>query len=336
MEKSVSDKNTKAQILDAYEKLLKEVEEKSVDNPKEMQQRKTEAQTVRQAADTTPKGISNRIGGIKMEFMSSLEKIESELSAERNRLMEIQNAIHIEEKHLEDLYGLTANADAFSAILLAQKEQEAQFEREMAAKKELLSGQIENIRGQWEKEKKSYEENLKAEKEHTVKQRRREEEEYAYTVRQTREQEQDEYARLKQKQEVELKEQRAAFEKEFVEREKSIIEKEQEFIRLQQEAGNFPSRLAEAVEKTRTETENRLSITHQYEKDLREKEVQGILNLKDHQIKSLEAKIKEMETQVKEAAHKVDTSEKTVKDIALKAIENATRTQIIEKERNKE
>jgi hypothetical protein len=43
-----------------------------------------------------------------------------------------------------------------------------------------------------------------------------------------------------------------------------------------------------------------------------------------------------METQLKEASQKVDTSEKTVKDIALKAIENATRTQIVEKDRNKE
>jgi len=94
--------------------------------------------------------------------------------------------------------------------------------------------------------------------------------------------------------------------------------------------------LAEAVEKAQAETESRLSTAYQYQKDLREKDVQGILNLKDHQIKSLEAKIKEMETQLKEAAQKVDTSEKTVKDIALKAIENAARTQIVEKDRSKE
>lgn len=336
MEKSVSDKNTKAQILDAYEKLLKDVEGKSGNNPKEMQQRKTESQTVRQAAETSPKSISDQIGEIKTEFVSSLEKMESALASERSRLQEIQNAIRIEEKHLEDLYGLTANADSFSAILLAQKEQEEQFEREMASKKELLSGQIEDIRCQWEKEKEAYEENLKAEKEHTTRQRRREEDEYAYTVQQTRKQEQDEYAQMKHKQDMELKEQRTAFEREFAEREKSIVEKEGEFARLQQEAESFSARLAEAVEKAQGETESRLSITYQYEKDLREKETGGILNLKDHQIKSLEAKIKEMETQLKEASQKVDTSERTVKDIALKAIENATRTQIIEKDRNKE
>lgn len=336
MEKPVSDKSTKSQILEAYEKLLKEVEEKSKNSPKEMQQRKAEQQTVRQATEASPKSISTHIGGIKAEFVSSLEKIESELSSERNRLAEIQTAIRIEEKHLEDLYGLTANADAFSAILLAQKEQEERFERDMTTRKDLLTGQIEEIRSQWEREKKACEENAKTEKEHTAKKRQREEEEYSYTLRQTRKQEQDEYAQLKHKQELELKERRETFDKEFAEREKSVVEKEQEFARLQKEAESFPAHLEETVEKARTETEKRLNTTSQYEKDLREKETQGILNLKDHQIKSLEAKVKEMESQLKDAALKVDTSEKTVKDIALKAIENATRTQIVEKERSKE
>lgn len=47
MEKTVSEKNTKAQILDAYEKLLKKVQEKSNDNPREVRQRKDDAQMVK-------------------------------------------------------------------------------------------------------------------------------------------------------------------------------------------------------------------------------------------------------------------------------------------------
>lgn len=50
-------------------------------------------------------------------------------------------------------------------------------------------------------------------------------------------------------------------------------------------------------------------------------------------MKSLETKVKEMEVQVKEAGIKFDNSEKTVKDIALKAIENAGKPHVIERER---
>ncbi len=39
MSQKVSSTNTKAQILDAYNKLLKEIEQKAADNPKEVKNR---------------------------------------------------------------------------------------------------------------------------------------------------------------------------------------------------------------------------------------------------------------------------------------------------------
>jgi hypothetical protein len=206
----------------------------------------------------------------------------------------------------------------------------------MAAKKEQLSLQIAETRAQWDKEKAAHEENLKAEKETTARLRKREEEEYTYTTQQKRKQEQDEYTGKKTRQELELKEQRSAFEKEFAEREKNILESENELKALRTASEEFPEKLSAAIQHAQAETETRLTTIHKYEKELQEKETQGILNLKEHQIKSLEAKIKEMETQLKEAGIKVDNSEKTVKDIALKAIENASKTQVIERERVKE
>ncbi len=336
MTPSVTDKNTKAQILEAYEKLLKKVEEKSNDNPREVQQRKENAQTVSRASETSGEGILAQIKKIKAEFIGSLETIEAELVAERKKLETVQNAIQIEEKRLSDLYGLSSNADAFSALLLAQKEQKEQFDQEMAARKEQLSQQISETRAQWEKEKAAHDENLKAEKETNAKLRKREEEEYAYATQQKRKQEQDEYNLKKIRQEAELKEQRSTFEKEFAAREKNLLESENELKTLRTRSEEFPVKLAEAVQNAQAETEKRLQTIYNYEKELREKETQGILNLREHQIKSLEAKIKEMDTQLKEAGAKADNSEKTVKDIALKAIENASKTQVIERERSKE
>jgi len=114
------------------------------------------------------------------------------------------------------------------------------------------------------------------------------------------------------------------------------LESEHELELLRAESENFPVRLAEAVQKAQIETETRLQTIYQYEKELQAKETHGLLNLKDQQVKSLEAKIKEMEVQLKEAGAKADNSEKTVKDIALKAIESAGKMQVIERERLKE
>ncbi len=328
MEQPLSEKNTKAQILEAYEKLLKKVEQKSNDNPKEVQQRKQDVQTVEKATKTTEEEIETQIAKIKSDFVSALEIIEKELADERKKLETIQNAIRIEEKRLDDLYGISVNADSLSAILLAQKEQKEQFEQEMAARKEELSSQIAQTRATWEKEKAAHDEALKAEKENLAKMRRREEEEYAYNTQQKRKKEEDEYLQMKNRQEAELKERKIAFEKEVAEREKQLKESENELATLRAQAESFETKLAEAVQKAQAETEKRLQSVYAYEKELREKEVEGIINLKDHQIQTLQSKIKEME--------QVDVSEKTVKDIALKAIESAGKTQFVEREKPRE
>lgn len=335
MEK-VNKNNTKAQILDAYENLLKQVEAKSNDNPKQVQQRKEEVNMVKTASENTENGILAQISKIKTEFIASLENIEDNLTAEREKLATIQKAIAIEEKHLEDLYGLKSNTDALAAILLAQKEQKERFEKEMKAAKEQLDLEISETKANWLKEKKMHEDEQKAENESLKKSRQREEEEYTYTLQQKRKQEQDEYTLKKSRQETELKEQHAAFEKEFAEREKTIKESEKELSDLRKEVALFDEKLSKSIEKAQAETQEKLQTIQQYEKTLLEKETQGILNLKDHQIKTLENKIKEMEAQLKEAGIKVDNSEKTVKDIALKAIENSTKTQMVEREKSKE
>lgn len=333
---AVNKNNTKAQILEAYESLLKKVEEKSNDNPKEVQQRKEDVKMVKTASDNTQTTILAQIGKIKSEFVASLEHIENSLTEEREKLATIQKAIAIEEKHLEDLYGLKSNADALATILLVQKEQKEQFDREMSEAKDALNLEISETKANWQKEKKAREDEQKAENEALKKSRQREEEEYTYTLQQKRKQEQDEYTLKKSRQDAELKEQRAAFEKEFAEREKSIKESEKELSDLREEVALFDEKLSKSIEKAQAETQEKLQTIQQYEKTLLEKETQGILNLKDHQIKTLESKIKEMETQLKEAGAKVDNSEKTVKDIALKAIENSAKTQVVERERGKE
>ncbi|PIE46274.1 MAG: hypothetical protein CSA44_00570 [Gammaproteobacteria bacterium] len=317
--------NTKAQILEAYEKLLKEVKKRSEDNLKEKQQRKENQRKVEEVAKATELDIVQQIDKTKGLFVEALDELATSLAEERGKLSKIQEAIKIEEKYLEDLYGIKSGADSLATILLVQKEKEEHFNKEMA-----------KVRLAWEEEKVTYREEQKDIKEQVEKRRKREEEEYQYTTSQKRQQEKDAYLQQKTKQETELKEKRIAFEKEFSEREQLIKESEKELLSLREENEGFAERLKLAVAQAEKEAEERLQVVFKYEKELKEKEVQGQLLLKDQQIKSLESKIKEMEIQLKNADTKVDNSEKTVKDIALKAIENSVKTQFVEREKIKE
>ncbi len=333
MDKKISTTNTKAQILEAYDKLLKNLEEKSQDNPKEVQQRKEAAKIVESAQKNSEDGIVKEITKIKTSFTESLDKIQDNLTAEYKKLADIQNAIKIEKHHLEDLYGLSSNADSFAAILLAQKESREKFEDEMKKANEAFTNEMVVVNAKWSKEKDEGEALIKEEKERIQKTRKREEEEYNYTLQQKRKKEADEYELKKMQLEIGLKEKKLAFEKEFAERGKAILDKEKEFAEIKNASEQFPKELEKAVREAIAELQTKLTLEFKYEKDLSEKETEGLINLKDLQIATLQNKIKEMESQLKSTSQKAEISEKSVKDIALKAIESSAKIQVVEKEK---
>ena len=75
----------------------------------------------------------------------------------------------------------------------------------------------------------------------------------------------------------------------------------------------------------------KLQSVHQFEKELKETEVEGELKLKAQTIDMLKTKIKEMETAIKDMSQKTITAESSVKDIAIKAIESSSKSYIVEK-----
>ncbi|MCD4735317.1 MAG: hypothetical protein K8R53_04700 [Bacteroidales bacterium] len=333
MDKKISTSNTKAQIIEAYNELLKKQQEKSEDKPKEVQQRKEAAKTVESAQSNSEAGIIKDIAGLKTSFLDSLEKVQDNLTAEYKKLAEIQEAIKIEKKNLEDLYGLSSNADSFAAILLAQKESHEKFAEETKTAKETFELEMAETKAKWNKDKTARETQIKEENEFQKKIRKREEEEYNYDLQQKRKKETDEYSLKKVQQEADLKEKKIAFEREFAEREKDIIEKEQEYNTLKKASEIFPKELEKAVQQANKELEEKLVTEFNYKEELLAKETEGQIKLKELQIATLENKIKEIENQVKLSNQKAETSEKSVKDIALKAIESSTKVQIVEKER---
>jgi septal ring factor EnvC (AmiA/AmiB activator) len=79
---------------------------------------------------------------------------------------------------------------------------------------------------------------------------------------------------------------------------------------------------------------DKLNLQHQFEKELKEKEIDGELRLKEQSITSLSSKIKDLEASIKELSQKTATAESSVKDIAIKAIESSSKPYFSEK--NKE
>lgn len=105
-----------------------------------------------------------------------------------------------------------------------------------------------------------------------------------------------------------------------------LAEAEAELESLRQLSESLDTRMQEVEPRAIKATEERLEREHRFKFDLAQKETEGQLRLKDQQIELLQQKIKEIETQLREAGLKVSTSEETVRDIALRAIDSSAMT----------
>ncbi len=344
METQPSLKNTKNEILSAYEELLKKMADKKTDEPKKVQEMQRQETIVKKAEGLSNETIIKGLAGLKVEITSSLDKLGEKFVEEYKKFEELQQAIQTEKKNLEELYQLSASTDSLSVMLLAQKEKKEQFEQETTARKTELDEKIKvekerfetemaERKTQWKKEQEIIQEKLKEENEKTVKTRKREEDEYQYALQLARKKETDLYEEKKQKLEKELTEKKAAFEKAVAERETNLKLAETELAELRLKSAAFPKELEKAVDAAVKAASEKTETVFRFEKELREKEVAGEIKLKEQTIQTLNTKINDLETSLKELSQKAVTAETSVKDIAIKAIEHSSKPYFIEKQK---
>jgi hypothetical protein len=336
MEATVSEKSTKAEILKAYETLLKGIQEAKADVPKQVQEEKQKQDTLEKVAGITGEGIVKSITDLKATLHHSLDKMLQSLSEEFKKLEEIRAAIAVEKKSLEDLYSLSAQTDSLAAMLLVHKEKKEALEKTMHETETAFTEEMATQKAEWELEKAKQK---VAEKEYTddlAKRRKREEEEYLYNVKIKRQKEQDEYDAKRSQLEKELQDKKATFEQEIAHREAELKNAEAELTSLRKNNAEFPDVLAKALQDKEKEITKQLQSKYEFESKLLEKQTESELRLKEQVIASLQEKIKEQQAQLKEATDKANRAEAGVKEIAVKAIENSSKVRMYTTKSEKE
>jgi hypothetical protein len=338
MEIQVSEKSTKAEILKAYESLLKNVQQAKADNPKQMQEENRKKEIVENVAGITNDSIVKNITRLKSELNGSLDAISQSLSDEFKKLEEIRAAIAVEKKSLNDLYSLSANTDSLAAMLLVQKEKKESFEKTMQEKETAFQTDMAEKKEQWEQEKAKQKATEKEYTDELAKRRKREEDEYVYSLKIKRQKEQDEYDSRKNQLEKELTEKKAEFNREIATREAELKNAEAELTELRKNNAEFPAKLEKALKDKEAEVTKRLQTQYGFDVKLMGQQNEADIRLKDQIIASLQDKTRELQAQLKENNDKANRAEANVKDIAVKAIENASKIRMFpakpEKEEN--
>lgn len=310
--KKVSTTNTKNEILKAYNDLLHQVKEEKAPEPRKEMEIKKREETLGEATGQSEEKIIHQIASLKLTLNTSLDNIEDQLNSSYKKLQKTLDALRIGEERLKELYQINAEADSLAALIAAQKEKKAEFERFM----------IEE-RSKWDKGQKELSALRKEEEDALKKNRKREEEEYIYSIQQKRKIETDQYEEKKSRLEREMNEKKQTFENEIRNREQAVAESEKELRNLQKQVEGFPETLRKAIENAVKEAEDVLTREFNHKKELETREHAGEISLKNQTIENLQGRIKDLEIQLKQAASKVDSAEQNIKQITIKAIESS-------------
>ncbi len=327
--KKLSMTSTKQEMLDAYQIVLKQLQEKDMTElkPEKKMEEKKQQEAVQVALALSSDGASRDIANLKLEIGKTLSQISDKLDDEVSKFRKIEEAVRFKEKELEEFYGIEKSALSLAALIEAQNAKQQEFESKMASDKAQLRDEIESTRLRWAEEKQAREAGAKEWDAAEKKRRDREREEFDYGFKRDRklaiEALEDQKARL----EKEIASSRAQAEEELAAREKAVAENEAELHDLRKRAAIFPDELQSAIAKAIKETTERLALSAQGREDLLRKEFEGERNVLQTRVEALDKTVKDQHEQIARLSAQLEKAYQKIEDVAVKTIEGAANTQ---------
>lgn len=137
-EKKITISSTKKEMLEAYNQLLKELEEKEAGqvSPERKIDEKKSREAVEVASSLSTDGIVQSIGNLKSEIGKLLSEISDKLENEVKKFNATEQAVKVKESELQEVYEISRSAQTLAALIEAQNRKKQEFEEEMARRKE--------------------------------------------------------------------------------------------------------------------------------------------------------------------------------------------------------
>lgn len=323
--KKLSEKNTKQEMLETYQALVKQLEEKRQAelNPERRLEEKQAADAVKAAAAVANEGIDREIGGLKAEIGKMLADVSERLGTEALRFRQVQKAVQAKEAELRELYGIEKAAASLAALIEAQNQKRREFETESTQERETLTAEIEETRQAWQKERQAREAETREREAAEKKAREREKEQFEYGFKREQQALRDKLNDEKAALEKELRFKKETAEKELSERERILAEKEAELATLRTKASAFPKELDAAVGLAVKEASEKLKLEAKNREDLAKKEFEGERNVLTTRIESLEKTVKDLTEQNNRQGKQLEAAYQKLQEIAEKTIESA-------------
>ncbi|SPE57266.1 conserved hypothetical protein [Verrucomicrobia bacterium] len=329
--KKLSEKNTKQEMLEAYQALAKQLQEERAAElaPERRLEEKRAEEAVKVATAVESDGIDREIGNLKSQIGKMLADISDRLASESTRFRSIQKAVQSKEQEIKELYGIEKAAVSLAALIEAQNQKRAEFETDITNEREQLQNEMDSKRAEWDEEKKTHEAEIKERDALEKKALDRAREDFNYNFKREQQAVKDKLNDEKTALEKEIKLKRETAEREFSEREKSLAEREHELAELRAKAAAFPKDLETAVSQAVKEATDRLRLEAKSREDLAHKQFEGERNVLAARNESLERANKDLLASNSKLAQQLEAAYQKVQDIAEKTVEGASQSKTL-------
>lgn len=339
MARKLTEKNTKAELLEGYSQLqeekkgletqLKQLQKEQKDKPPVAPDKQSQPQgTAMNQPQTVKDKMSYTIDSLvklQLGFGSAVSDLSEKLTSEAAKLEELRQSVTEETQQLKDLHALEEiQDDTLDTLIQTYEDNSKAFEEEIGQRREALEQEIQELRQGWEKEQEEYKRSIKERNEQQSKVRQRDVQEYEYDLALRRGLDNDQYEPTQKRLYKELEDTKQAQEKQWDEREKAIAEREKKFEELKAKVEAFEKDKEAAIKKAKAEGEGIARKQVSVQEDLQSKDLEGQKRNYELRIQSLEQTIQNQEARIHNLSKQLDGALKQVQDLAVKAIEGAS------------
>ena len=326
MERSDPEKLGKAEILAAFQQLLRDRNQASsrvVTREEEAKQEQNQ-QILETASQYTTDLIVRGLTDLQLEFGTTINELSERLSGETTKLNELQQAITVETQNLQNLRQTRVVADALYILNQEHQEKLRLLEESATREQEALESEIAITRKAWQQELDEFNANA-TESETLLGQRRQQQEaDYAYETERSRTISDDDYEEKQRQVEREIQTTAEAKEKDWTEREAVLAANQASLADYRQQVEAFPAELEEAVRKAREEGIRDANQTGKVQANLLEKEWEGVQRGYDLQVQALNDKIQQQTEQISEISTQLQAALRQAQELAMRAFESSS------------
>lgn len=338
--KRISDKNTKTEILDAYEQLLQDKRELEKqlnlglvqESPKaSIGNAKVEAiapppsplPTLKPPSIPTISAVIESLNQIQGYFGGAISGLSEKLISKATDLQDLQTSLAEEIEQLQTLHDLDFATTDLDDLIQHYGDTFKELSDRFSEHQATLDQELADTKLAWEKEQEDHRRQLKDRNETLGKLTQRDSKEYAYGLTLQRQIVTEAFEQEQQQRYQELADRKAEQEKQWNERETAIAAQEKEFLDLKTQVEGLEAELEAAVKKAKEEGRGIAYHQAKVRSDLATKDFEAQERTAQLRIAALQDTITAQDSRIQTLTQQLNNALKQVQDLAVKAIDGA-------------